>query len=653
MDMSSSTRPNRGLPEGCTAIPIHRAEPETPLRVCVLVRSTPDPVEGCFYLIRDLPDARVFLGCVIDRGGHVKGWLELWVQNVDGLAGSLSAYRDNLNNVFLDKRWTAHWRIFSELAPESVLETGWEAQHPLPTFIDPASATPLHPQDTAKGSYWQLCRDDALLQASDLPPFSSSLYRYLYQPELGKESRFISVVADAPESARNQPLALALASKSAVAFNPQGGLMQVSEYYPLGFEEYVASLGQKPGEGLLSKGRPAPFPAVYQHLEGNGRTAALGAHLFLGTHGRAGRLVEIFQLKLQLLAECFSLVRSYVQKVQLPLLNVSADSFRVKLADIGGGLPLLWTTKCALVRPGQGLALPLKTTDQRYFIRAGNVDPSIYQPEGLSSPIQGQGTVRIRKVLPPERDGIVMEGTLVMPEATYLSPRDLLWMRLPVLASRIDLYGHAYVAESLAKGETRFRTVPQKLPDAVVVALKAAEGVPYARCTYEIAPLLSTPCDLYALGVLAIRTLLVNEKNSLAVALDEILSLAREAGVGYKAEVPLAARLRTLFEADARWLASLGPHHLTNEPITPEEASQWLPPRLWFDTLAALIRLFPGVGPDSVCRDLGDAQPLALETIFDPPMADWQKLLVLSRSLIAIDWNFNREVHSVIEGLRR
>jgi hypothetical protein len=37
-----------------------------------------------------------------------------------------------------------------------------------------------------------------------------------------------------------------------------------------------------------------------------------------------------------------------------------------------------------------------------------------------------------------------------------------------------------------------------------------------------------------------------------------------------------------------------------------------------------------------------------LEVVFNQPLEDLEKLLVRSRSLIVIDWNSNREVHSAI-----
>jgi hypothetical protein len=301
-----------------------------------------------------------------------------------------------------------------------------------------------------------------------------------------------------------------------------------------------------------------------------------------------------------------------------------------------------------LVKPSQAYALPVESSDFRYFIRARPGGTSIYHPEGLNAPLQSNGNARIRKVLPPDQGRTSLEGTLVMQDRINVSPHDLLWIRLPLPIGRVDLYGHLYTTDGLAQGEARFRTVPQVLAPDVVNALRAAEGVSFARAPFEVVPVLSTPCDLYALGVLAVRTLLVNPQNTLAVALDEVLSLARQTAAEYKAETPLASRICAIMNNDERFVKSLAPHRLVQEPMEPTAAWELLPPELWYHTLAAVVRLFPGIGPDSHCKDYGDAASLALETIFNKPLEDLEKLLVRSRSLIVIDWNANREVHSAI-----
>src|SRR5438552_4957309 len=119
------------VPTGYSAIPIHETG-EAPLRLAVLVRQTPDPVAGHFVLLRDLHDALVYLGCVLDANEGIREWVELWVQNVDGLESSLPAYREAFSNHSLDARWVKTAEAFCALGSETCLQTGWDARHPAP-----------------------------------------------------------------------------------------------------------------------------------------------------------------------------------------------------------------------------------------------------------------------------------------------------------------------------------------------------------------------------------------------------------------------------------------------------------------------------------------------------------------------------------------
>ena len=632
-------------------MPVHAVGDEVPLRVCVLVRQTPDPVAGHFVLLRDLHDGLVYLGCVTDAGGRAREWIELWVQNVDGLESSLPAYREAFSNHTLDERWRQNAEGFKLLDPANLVQTGWESRHPLPTFLDLSQAGPVHPGEGDPAGGWELCQDDALLKAAGLPPYSTSLFRYLYQPAGSPPKHFVPVVAGAPQNEATRPLAEALGkSHHHLPLNAQAGLLLATAFGPLGFEDYVDLLGGKAWKGIEHGKKLISFPGVYQSLDDWGRIQQNGAHLFLGAHGRAGRFPETFHLKIQVLVDIFRAVRGFVQQQQLPFLNLGADSIRVRLGQTGSGLPFLWTAQALLAKPSHAFALPVQSSDFRYFIRARMTGTSIYLPDGMSATLQSSGSVRIRKVLPPDQDRTILEGTLVMQERLAVSPHDLLWIRLSLPIGRVDLYGHLYSAEGLAQGEARFRTVPQRLPEAVVAALRGAEGVSFARSPFEIVPLLSSPCDLYALGVLAVRALLVDEQSTLAVSLDELLSLARQVALDHQPEVPLGERVRSVFEKDDRYGVSLGPQRLIREAVEPEDAFQLLPSDLWYDTLGSIIRLFPGMGPDSICRDFGDVPSLALETVFNKPLEELEKLLVRSRSLIVIDWNYNREIHAVIQG---
>jgi hypothetical protein len=97
------------------------------------------------------------------------------------------------------------------------------------------------------------------------------------------------------------------------------------------------------------------------------------------------------------------------------------------------------------------------------------------------------------------------------------------------------------------------------LSGPVLSALKQAEGAPISNSGFEVLPLLTSPCDMYAVAVLAIRILLVDDENTLAVALDETLSLARQVATEHDTNIVLGERLRRIVVKDRRWGQSLGP----------------------------------------------------------------------------------------------
>ena len=242
----------------------------------------------------------------------------------------------------------------------------------------------------------------------------------------------------------------------------------------------------------------------------------------------------------------------------------------------------------------------------------------------------------------------ILEGTLATQDPVKASRSDLVWIRLNLFSGRTDIYAHLEEETSLSAGEYRFRTIGQRFSPEWVQALRASEGVPTPKTHFEIIPLLTTPCDLYSLGVLAVRTLLVDDQTTLPVALDEAHSLAHELAQHHDRATPLGERIGAVFGNDDRWKKSLGPQRLTREALSPEDTFGIVPSELWWDVLAMIVRMFPGMGPDSVCRDFGSAPAGGLHRVFDKTLADLEGLLAKTRSLVVIDWRSNREIASVL-----
>jgi hypothetical protein len=640
------------LPPEVRAVPVHPTDETHPLRLCVLVRATPDPVVGSFFELRHLPDARVYLGCICDAGGHVLEQVEVWVQTPEGFVQGLAAHREITTNSILDERWAGYCQALRSCAPEDFIETGWEKRHPPPILLNPASTSCTTPRAPDSGGAWELCRDDLVLEAAGLPAYRSSLVRCLYDRQAGKDSRFVPVTWQAPENESTlEPTSALGCGEGNVPFNLHGGLMLVNRFHPLGYEDYADLLSGKPWRGLKHGSAALPLSEAYRDLTDPDLSRRFGSMLFLGATGAAGRIVEALHLKLRLLADAFRAVRLCVAANQLPFLNLSPESFRVRLDDPGTGLPLYWTARCTIVKPTQAISLAVKTTENRFFVRGGQTGKSIYLPEGQFGGGQGLGTVRMREVVADRRDFLCIEGTLVLQEPVQCSPRDILWIRLPLGGAIVDLYGHVD-SDSLAASEVCFRSMPQRFSGAAIGALRSGSVVEFPRCHYEIIPLLSSPCDLCSLGVLAIRTLLVNDKACLPAALDDLLGLAGQVAVEHKFDLPLPARIAVIFDRKAGWLSSLGPHRLLAEELSPSQAINKVPAELWYEVLATLVGLFPGRGSDSECKDLGDAPDVALETVFDRAITELDQLILKTRSLLMVDWAFNREVRSVIEEFR-
>lgn len=639
------------LPKGYLAVPIAAEWAAAPIRLGVVCRREPEPVGGPLVVLRETMDARVYLACLTDAAGRVQRWLELWVQDTARIEAALPAYARALNNAVLDRRWAAWVAGYESLDPRTILRTGFETRHPAPVFIDAARWAPVHPVHEDSGKPWSLCTDESLLEKMGLPSYAGSLHRYLYLPGLDAEGAFAALSRESPPG--NVPFEEVTGGRvDLIPLNQGGGLLLVRAFDPLGIESFADVVGGKRWEGvphgrnLLSLLKPSG-----QSADGGASTDEEG--LFLGRHGRWGRMVEAVHLKLRLLADAVLAVQAIVAKSALPMLNITADSFRVRLSDAAAGVPTYWTSRVDLVDPGSAAELPVIRADARYFIAPDWTMGSVYRPRIESTASSGRGLVRLRKVMDHDQTDVVIEGTFTTEERFAPAASDLIWLRVGVGPGQADLYCHVDTKSALAGGEWRFRTVPQRFEPDLLKAIRAAEGVPLANAPFEVIPLLSTPVDLYAMAVLGARLLLVNSGNTLPVAMDELLSLARQVAQDLqqgKAQIgtPLPERIGAVFASDNRWALSLGPQRLIDEPMDPGEALDLIPPALWFEILAALVRALPGVGADSSCRDYGDAPSEAPHRVFHRLASDLAHLLVRTRSLIVIDWRYNREVHGVI-----
>jgi len=359
-------------------------------------------------------------------------------------------------------------------------------------------------------------------------------------------------------------------------------------------------------------------------------------------------LIEALHLKLALLSDAVASVHSVTRCLQRPFLNLSEQSFRVDFTADASLLPFLWTAHARLTEPGDAVAMNVETADLTYYVSPLIGETSVYRPVATSLPAKGRAFLRIRKVITDSKDAVTIEGTLATQERIELNRSDLVLLQIGLKSGDLCLHAHLSADSALAGDEYRFRTVSHNLHADQIRDLRSAEGVPMSEVPFEVVPLLSSPCDLYSLAVLAVRLLLVDRSTSLPVAVDEMLSLARQVQAGYDSAVALETHVERVFRSDHRWLGSLGPHRLTDEGIEAEGALGLIPADLWWCTLATVIRMFPGLGPASLCRDYGDAPSGGLHLAFERVLADLDTLILRTRCLVTPDVRSNMQIATVI-----
>ena len=651
------------IPDGYTAVALSTADTALGLQLCLLASATTTPGKSPLVTLRSLVDARVCLGVLVDQAGRGHQLVEVWVQRTDALSSVAPVVQPSLSNHTMDERWQQQAEAIRKADPASLIWTGHETTHPPPTLLDLESMQAVVPRDDQDRPL-ALCTDDAALTRAGLPHYRTSLHRYLWAGADDDAPVFYPVSQDAPTSDACRPLAMAEEAQYHDV-NGCAGLLGCRVFRPIDYPDYLAVLNGKSWAGVVDGRSALPIEntvgaALHADVSGIDDDSGFG-RMFLGRHGRRGRIIETFHLKLRCLADAVESLCRQTRVTQTPHLRVSDQSFRASLAQSGAGLPFLWGNRIELVDPADSVRLRAGDPDAAVFQPLTPQGTSIYRPAFTGDRRDGQTLVRIRRVEKldshedrGETDGPAMvrvEATVRLGEGVDLARRDLVWLRIRPDDKAIDFYGHAEDDSALAPGEMRFFSTPFAAPPKTLNTLTQAEGVSLPDCAFKVLPSMSSPCDLYAMGVIGVQTMLVNRDSKLPKTLDELLSLGRWTS-RQKEDKPLADRIAQAFDEDGRWAELLGPHRISDQVESIEQAFDLIPRTLWWQTLAMLLRMFPGASHESTCRDYSDAPPNSLHKIYQPTIDVLHQLIVHSRGLIVIDWHYNREVHETLRAIR-
>lgn len=633
------------------------------VRLVLVVRKEADPADGPFCRLRQLSDANIYLGCFIDRSGHVLKWLELWVRDYDNIAESFheNAF-DIINNEVLDERWERQRRLLGESVASHFYATTLDYDAECPLYIDYFNKLAVLPRDEDSKTHWKICREDNLLKRLGLAPYSTTFHRYLYLDSLGANSYFLPITPRAPIGERTRDIEEVISVRSTLLpFNRYGGPIFVREVAPMSIPGYLNVVSGKRWSGV-GQGQRGILPAgVYLELA-NEITVGYGAGRLLP--GRAGsrtwKLESLF-LKTRLFYEMLTLVKRCVELDRKPFFSLETDSFALRLPNTSGSSPFLWDAEVALNQSSDAISFSverqtdLDSRETAYFRSFRSLSASIYRPEAIGQERSIYGEVTLLEIQRDRESGLYqLSATLRSPdlsEIAFSGTRQLYFIDYPVRGRRLRLVSEMVGTDSHNPDKISLKSRRVKLESAQIMALESFRGVELTGVYCEILPTLGTPCDLYSLGVIGLELIFHGSGSPLPLLKDKLRSLAL-ACLERDPALPMVERAASVLSDDEDLRTVLMPEELG---VAREGAGQLELPsddRLWESILVVLMRLQTGLlGNEGYAGSLSNENNFRLSQIFEEPVKDLSGLLAVFRALCTGDVHTSHFIRKVVDDL--
>lgn len=584
-----------------------------------------------------------------DRHGEVKEWFDLCIQDTSPWQFDTDRQLPTVTNSILDHQWEKGCRSMAEVHPERVFSLPFE-QHPAPVIWLTADGRSLLKTDEE----WLLCTDDEVLGKNDLPAYSDTLHRYLWNQN--KEAPLF--VTAGPDSSADNPLVRQMSAVfgDAIPINPGGSLMALRDSFTLSLGDFIDIISNRSDPRHIREVLRTPVSSRNLQLVETPGIGGRNLGFFFQKNQTATCSCELLHLKLAALHGAFLSVASAIGRSSSPFFDLNIDSFGVSMPDMETSLPFLWGHHVGLQTPTQSVRIVVGDIAEPYFIPRPGLGNSLYRNPRVPTGIHGLARVRIRKTSEPNPQGqVILEGTLLSDESIHSGPLDLLvleWV-LPKLG-HLRVYARIEGKNTLAEGgEYRFKSLPTKLPADLKDMQDPGKGILNAdRVRFHLLPRTGTPCDLYSMGVIALR-ILINHPDGLAASIDDLLGLARKYRTRHGNE-NWSTGTESLFEFVKSGGAGpdaerLGPQWLTaNSGQTAAEAFSEIPAPLWWAVIDFVSRLFPGEAKDSFRKGDDDFQPRAPQEVMVAPIAALESLLTHTRELLFGSPTANRELLKVV-----
>ncbi len=402
-----------------------------------------------------------------------------------------------------------------------------------------------------------------------------------------------------------------------VAFSFNDCQTECSELHDLPVDVFADCLGGRPLEPWTASLRAGSSGTADHYRAGVLTTLSHRPRALLSPSSSSpvGAL-EVLLLKWNLLTQTVHHLRSLYARCERPHLALSAKHVIVRLADSAQHAPAFWQARVALLGLGDasevsiggdsGAALFRPSEQLEPWYASGRMQRNA---AAFGKPRVGGVTLSVEKVGSPDGRELVIEGRLEDPDLASLDPAcgDVVSISLPGVDGAEAVCFWATLSGGSSDGGVCFDGAATKGDSGFDVDFHV--GTKFDKINYQFYPRYGLADDLYALGVLWLRVLLVNEKQDFQGACGEARQLV-ERLVSKSGESPtgewVEGRMEGLVASPAWHCGNLfyaRPAH--------DDAASTIPSDLWGRVLAIGVRLLsPGL-PFGFARMDGESEGAA------------------------------------------
>ncbi|MFC1890310.1 hypothetical protein ACFL4G_11200, partial [Thermodesulfobacteriota bacterium] len=441
----------------------------------------------------------------------------------------------------------------------------------------------------------------------------------------------------------------------------------VSELVAFHYDEACDLLGGMTGEAFETA-----YPAADNQWGGSykiSRAKALleddGPKVFFGLDGSGLDAVEHLRLKLGLFTQVCKAVYDFHRKGGLAHLCLEPRSILVEADNTATGPPGLWNFRAKLVSlasaavyegPGEGEELRLAPP--------AGADPLYMAPitRGGEFGVLRPADFIISKIdespLDEDKIGMTIEGDLIPKSADIdsWSPKDLFFVVIQGGAmgtDSISLWCRCISDKSGGSGNEglAIQSHPVAVKNQDRTAILGIRGIRLSGVQYALYPCHHIPCDLFSLGMLLIRAILVNDSRNLwqiVPVLDEITRKAKKAGPLYeRIYTEAVAAFSSTGHEDVLDRSNIFYHAIERVPTRPNA----IPAELWHNVLNVALRLITSIPGFSFCSDHGDFDPAYPAGSMEPLLEELGHINAQLDLLLFSQDRHNIEVREVIREL--